>query len=73
VTTLGATFSTIGAKVVITPVCMGAVSCAATENTLVETQTIAPISNPKDRKIPLCIKCFPLQENRTLDRSRPLL
>jgi hypothetical protein len=37
---------------------MGGISCAATENALVETQNIAPISNPKDRKIPVCINVF---------------
>jgi len=37
----------------------------------VDAQNMAPISNPKDRKIPLCIKRFPHQVNRALDRSRP--
>jgi hypothetical protein len=69
VTTLGATFSTTGAKLAITPGCIDAVSCAAAEN----AHSMAPIDNPNDRKIPLCIKRFPLQENRTLDRDWPLL
>jgi hypothetical protein len=73
VTTLGATFSTTGAKVAITPGCVGGPSCALTENALVDAQNMAPISNPKDRKIPLCIKRFSLQVNRTLDGARPLL
>jgi len=33
---------------------------------------MVPIDNPNDRKIPLCINVFSLQENRTLHRSRPL-
>jgi hypothetical protein len=55
VTTLGATFSTIGAKLVITPGCIGVVSCAAAENALAEMHSTAPIDKPKDRKIPVCI------------------
>jgi hypothetical protein len=61
VTTLGATFSTIGAKLVITPGCRGGASCAAVENTLAETHRMVPINHPKDRKIPLCTKRFPLR------------
>jgi hypothetical protein len=73
VTTLGATFSTTGAKVAITPGCFGEGSCALTESALVDAQNMAPISNPKDRKIPLCIKRFPHQVNRALDGTRLLL
>src|SRR4029077_15083175 len=70
VTTLGATFSTIGAKLVITPGCVGAVSCAAGEEALVEKHRMAPINSPRDQKIPFCINVSP-SGNRTLDRSRP--
>jgi hypothetical protein len=59
VTTLGATFSTIGAKVVITPGCKSVGSCAVVENVLVETHRMPPINDPKDQKIPLCMKRFP--------------
>jgi hypothetical protein len=55
VTTLGATFSTTGAKLVITPDCIGEVSCTAAENALVTAQSMAPIDGPKDREIPLCM------------------
>ena len=55
VTTLGATFSTTAAKLAITPGCIGAVSCAAGEEALIEPHRLAPISNLKGRKIPLCI------------------
>jgi hypothetical protein len=71
VTTLGATFSTTGAKLAITPGCIGGVCCAIAENVLVDAQSNAPLINPKDRKIPLCINVS-LQENRTLDGRRPL-
>jgi len=66
VTTLGATFSAIGAKLVITPGCVGAVSCAAGEEALVEKHSIAPIDNLKNRKIPLCMTFSPF---RRIERS----
>ena len=66
VTTLGATFSTTGAKLAITPGCVGEVPCAAAENRPVETHSIVPINNPKDRRIALGVKRFTHQVNRTL-------
>src|SRR5205823_11630981 len=71
VTTLGATFSTMGAKVVITPGCVGAVSWAAGEEALVARHKTALINSARDQKIPFCIKRFPLQGNRTLGDRRP--
>jgi len=71
VTTLGAIFSTTGAKLAIIPGCVGVLCCAAAENALVDAQSMAPINNPNDRTISLSIKCFPHQGNRTLDRRRP--
>jgi len=57
VTTLGATFSTIGANVVISPCCEGLGSCAAAENAPRCTYTIVPINDStRRRKISLCIK-----------------
>src|SRR4029077_8132680 len=57
VTTLGATFSTIGANVLISPCCEGLGSCAAAENARRYTHTIVPINNStRGRKISLCIK-----------------
>jgi hypothetical protein len=50
---------------------MGGVPSAAAENALVDTQSMMPINNPKDRKTPLCISPS-LQVNRMLDSSRPL-
>jgi len=69
VTTLGATFSTTGAKLAITPGCMGAVSCAEGEEALVERYRMAPINNPKDRKIPFCIKVPPFRESHARPQS----
>ena len=57
VTTLGATFSTIGANVVISPCCVGLGSCAAAGNAPRCTYTIVPINDStRRRKISLCIK-----------------
>jgi hypothetical protein len=69
VTTLGATFSTIGAKLVITPGCVAAVSCTAGEEAVVEKHSIAPIDNLKNLKIPLCITFSPFRgiERSTVD------
>jgi len=73
VTTLGATFSTIGAKLVMTPGWIGVVPCALAENALVETHRIAPIDEANNWKILLSIKMFLPEENRTLAHSRPFL
>jgi hypothetical protein len=65
VTTLGATFSTSGAKVVIIPsrVCWGC--CAVTGDRLVCTPNTASINSAHDLRIPLCIMALPAKENRT--------
>jgi hypothetical protein len=51
---------------------MEVVSCAAAENALVKMHSAAPVNKPKDREVSLCIKRFPLQENRMLEHRRPL-
>src|SRR4029077_6641594 len=58
VTTLGATFSTTGAKVVIIPsrVCCGC--CAATEGTLAWTHNTASVNSAQDLRIPFPIKRY---------------
>jgi hypothetical protein len=71
VTTLGATFSTTGAKLAITPGCMGGVPCAAAENALVDTQSMTPINDPKDRKIPLSINVSPSGESHARPKAAP--
>ena len=73
VTTLGATFSTIGVNVVITPDWLGVVPCAATGNTPVDVYATMPISDASGRRVPLAVKRFTYQVNRTLDRNRFLL
>jgi hypothetical protein len=51
---------------------MGAVSCAATENVLPKMDSAIATKNTHKWKIPLSIKRFPLQENRTLACGRLL-
>src|SRR5262245_60939518 len=70
VTTLGATFSTTGAKLVIIPsrVCCGC--CATTGDKLVCTQNTATAKSAHDFRIPLCMMALPAKENRTHSQSR---
>jgi hypothetical protein len=65
VTTLGATFSTTGAKLVITPGCVDRVSCAIPES----AHSVAPTNNPKDRKIPFSISVSPSGESHARPRT----
>src|SRR5262249_50223273 len=64
VTTLGATFSTIGANVAVIPSRVGAGvdSCAAAAKTLASTQRIVTTKNARDLTIRLCI--IPLFQKR---------
>src|SRR4029077_17528010 len=70
VTTLGATFSTTGAKVVIIPSRVCCDCCAATGDRLACTQNTASAKSAHDLRIPFPIKSLLAKENRTHSRWR---
>jgi hypothetical protein len=69
VTTLGATFSTMGAKVVIMPsrVCCGC--CAMTRDRLAFTHKAVSTNRPHDLRIPFSINSSLAEKDRTHSRS----
>ena len=70
VTTLGATFSATGAKVVIIPsrVCCGC--CAMTGDRLVVTHKTVRANRRHDLRVPFSINSLLAEKNRTHSRSR---
>src|SRR5215471_6488374 len=70
VTTLGATFSTTGANVVIIPsrLCWGC--CATAGSRLVCTHNTATANSAHDLEIPLCMMALPAKENQTHNHYR---
>jgi len=70
VTTLGATFSTTGAKVVTIPSRLWLGCCAVAGNRLVFTHNTVSANKADDLRIPFSIDSLLARENRTRSRSR---